>query len=123
MVSVDPAQFEFVLKNLFVNAIAALRESGTLSITGNRREEYDEILVSDDGPGIPSEARDQVFEWLYTTKRSGMGIGLALCRQIVESHGGTIELLDTAHGATFASVYLYGKHPRLKRFCSDFVVI
>ncbi|MGD0652893.1 MAG: DUF4118 domain-containing protein [Thermoguttaceae bacterium] len=101
VVSVDPAQFEFVLKNLFVNAIAALRESGTISITGNRTEEYDEILVADDGPGIPREARDQVFEWLYTTKSSGMGIGLALCRQIVESHGGTIELLDTQRGATF----------------------
>jgi PAS domain S-box-containing protein len=101
VVAVDPAQFELVLKNLFVNAITAMRENGVISIAGNRTEEYDEILVADDGPGVPSEARDQVFEWLYTTKRSGMGIGLALCRQIVESHGGTMELLDTQLGATF----------------------
>ena len=101
VVAVDPAQFELVLKNLFVNAITAMRETGAISITGNRTEEYDEIFIADDGPGITSEARDQVFEWLYTTKSSGMGIGLALCRQIVESHGGTMELLDTPRGATF----------------------
>ena len=101
VVSLDPARFDLVLKNLFVNAIAALRESGTISITGTRSEQYDEILIADDGPGIPRESRDQVFEWLYTTKSSGMGIGLALCRQIVESHGGTMELLDTPRGATF----------------------
>jgi signal transduction histidine kinase len=101
VVAVDPAEFELAMKNLFVNAIAALRESVTFFITGNRLEQYDEILISDDGPGIPREARDQVFQWLYTTKSSGMGIGLALCRQIVESHSGTMELLDTTGGATF----------------------
>jgi PAS domain S-box-containing protein len=101
VVSIDPAQFEFVLKNLFVNALAALRQSGTISVVGKRTEEGDEILVADDGSGIPPEAREHVFEWLYSTKSSGMGIGLALCQQIIESHGGTIELADAPRGTTF----------------------
>ena len=48
--------------------------------------------MRDDGPGIPAEARYRIFEALFTTKAKGSGLGLALCRRIVEAHGGSIDL-------------------------------
>ena len=57
-------------------------------------DDFDQITVSDDGPGIAVGIRDRVFEPLFTTKAKGTGLGLAICRQIVEGHGGTIELSE-----------------------------
>jgi signal transduction histidine kinase len=60
------------------------------------------IRVSDDGPGIPRELRDRVFEPGFSTKKSGWGIGLSLAKRIVEeNHGGKLLLAPTARGATF----------------------
>ena len=50
------------------------------------------LRVRDDGPGVPAEARHRIFEALFTTKAKGSGLGLALCRRIMEAHGGTIDL-------------------------------
>ena len=57
--------------------------------------------MRDDGPGIPAQDRHRVFEALYTTKAKGSGLGLALCRRIMEAHEGTIELEASAAGASF----------------------
>ena len=51
-----------------------------------------QLRVRDDGPGMPAETRPRIFEALFTTKAKGSGLGLALCRRILEAHGGTIEL-------------------------------
>jgi signal transduction histidine kinase len=57
--------------------------------------------VRDDGPGVPEEDRRRIFEALFTTKAKGSGLGLALCRRIMEGHGGTVELEATSGGASF----------------------
>jgi signal transduction histidine kinase len=63
------------------------------------------VTVSDHGPGIPEELRPRVFEPYFTTKRDGTGLGLALVRQAVEAHHGTITVSETpGGGATFAIV-------------------
>jgi signal transduction histidine kinase len=62
--------------------------------------------VSDDGPGIPDEVRPRVFEALFTTRSKGTGLGLALCRRIVEAHGGSIALEPAAPGATGGASFL-----------------
>jgi signal transduction histidine kinase len=64
------------------------------------------VRVSDDGPGIPDEVRPRVFEALFTTRSKGTGLGLALCRRIVEAHGGSIALEPAAAGAAGASFLL-----------------
>ena len=57
--------------------------------------------MRDDGPGIPSNLREQIFEALFTTKAKGSGLGLALCRRITEAHGGTVALEPSEQGAAF----------------------
>ncbi len=101
-VDVDPSQFQQVLINLFTNAAQAMNGSGrilvegTVSPSGGTR-----LRVRDDGPGVAVEARYRIFEALFTTKAKGSGLGLALCRRILEAHGGTIDLESTERGASF----------------------
>jgi signal transduction histidine kinase len=91
-----------VLGNLLANAIQATGNEGHIRIRASRSGNADTIVVEDDGPGIPQELRQEIFEPLVTTKPKGTGLGLAICRQIVERHGGSIELLSTDKpGATF----------------------
>ncbi len=59
------------------------------------------LRVRDAGPGIPTEVRSRVFEALFTTKAKGSGLGLALCRRIVDAHGGSIVVEPTTEGASF----------------------
>jgi signal transduction histidine kinase len=60
------------------------------------------VLVRDHGPGVPAEIRDRLFDPYVTAKAGGTGLGLALVRQTIENHGGTIRLEDTpGGGATF----------------------
>jgi two-component system sensor histidine kinase HydH len=99
---VDPDQLQQVLINLFTNAGHAMNGSGRIFVEGAALPDGGARLrVRDDGPGIPIEARYRIFEALFTTKAKGSGLGLALCRRILEAHGGTIELEPTERGASF----------------------
>lgn len=99
LVEIDPSQFEQVFRNLASNSIEA--SARTIQVQACRTAAGDEIIVSDDGTGIPTDRRADVFEPLYTTKRLGTGLGLTICEQIVRRHGGTIELMPTPQGAAF----------------------
>ena len=69
------------------------------------------ILVSDEGPGIPADVANRVFEPFFSTKGGeGMGLGLSICREIVEDMGGTIDFETGPTGTTFR-VLLPGCHP------------
>jgi PAS domain S-box-containing protein len=103
MVWGDPTQLQQVLHNLILNAAQAMGTGGEIRITARHAGGDDEILVADDGPGIPAAKRAQVFEPLFTTKADGTGLGLTICRQLIERHGGSIGLLaNEPPGATFA---------------------
>ncbi len=97
----DGTQLTQVLTNLVNNSIQALGETGQLQVQGRALESGVEILVSDDGPGIRDEVRDKVFDVLFTTRAHGTGLGLALCRKIVQAHGGELQLVSTESGACF----------------------
>jgi signal transduction histidine kinase len=100
--NVDAEQLRQVFINLVMNASQAMGGRGHLWIEGAPLGEGGvRLRVRDDGPGVPPEARRRIFEALFTTKAKGSGLGLALCRRIIERHGGTIDLEDTPAGASF----------------------
>jgi two-component system sensor kinase FixL len=98
----DPVQLQQVLLNLIINAFDAMRDmpvSHRKVVIATERNSDGAICASvrDYGVGIPSEALERVFEQFFTTKPKGLGIGLAIVRSIVQSHGGTI-LAENADG-------------------------
>jgi two-component system, NtrC family, sensor histidine kinase HydH len=105
-VHVDPDQIQQVLVNLFMNAAQAMPGGGHIQVAAETLPSTAaaSIRVHDDGPGIPAEVRPRIFEALFTTKAKGSGLGLALCRRIVEAHGGSIQLAPSETGAAFVLV-------------------
>lgn len=99
----DPVLIEWVLEALIKNAIDALAgNGGRVRIGVKRTPEKIQLMVADDGPGVPREIRKRIFEPGFSTKQHGWGLGLALTRRIVEeSHGGSLVLLPTERGAVF----------------------
>ena len=97
-----------VIVNLVNNAISHTPAGSHITISDRREDDFVSISVSDDGPGVPETEKDRIFDLFYTTGGSlsdsnkGVGLGLALCRAVVEAHGGIITVDDKApHGAVF----------------------
>jgi PAS domain S-box-containing protein len=104
IVIADRVQVQQVLMNLMLNGIEAMSDTGgVLTVRSQLREDGQiEISINDTGPGLPSGKADQVFDAFFTTKPQGSGMGLAISKSIVESHGGQIWASATGgHGATF----------------------
>lgn len=99
---IDKIQIQQVLLNLMRNALEAMAGSARreLSITTVRAGDMVEISVADTGPGLPESVRARLFQPFVTTKSSGMGVGLSVCRTIVEAHGGELRVEDGAGGGT-----------------------
>ena len=102
LLNIDPDQVRQVLANLFTNSMQALKGRGQIWVEVETAPAgATAVRVRDDGPGIPIEEGNRIFEALFTTKAKGSGLGLALCRRIMEAHGGTIELEARPGGASF----------------------
>jgi len=89
--------------NLMLNAIEAMRdEGGELTVKSQMQDSQVLFSVSDTGVGLPMEKMDQIFSAFFTTKPQGSGMGLAISRSIVESHGGRLwATANDRRGATF----------------------
>jgi PAS domain S-box-containing protein len=102
----DRVQLQQVLLNLIINAIEAMRDVGEeereLLISTRREPDGVSVEVRDSGPGFAPEALESVFEPFYTTKPEGMGMGLSICRSIIEAHGGRLWAIPSEpQGALF----------------------
>jgi two-component system sensor histidine kinase KdpD len=103
-VAVDPTQIDQVVTNVLENAIRFSPPGGAIVISASRWESTVEIRIADEGPGIPIEERDQVFQEFYRLDRGagrgGTGLGLAISMAIVEAHGGRIWAEGAPGGGT-----------------------
>lgn len=102
-VPLDQIQIQQVLVNLIRNGIEAMADSEVreLSIRTGRTKDNAVIVIRDTGPGLSKDVREKLFDAFVTTKPKGMGIGLSICRSILETHGGKICVLDSKVGAVF----------------------
>ena len=103
-ITVDRVQLQQVLMNLMLNGIEAMKETGGVLMVKTQRAEGGQVLISisDTGVGLPVEKADEIFNTFFTTKPQGSGMGLAISKSIVESHGGRIWANgDGGRGATF----------------------
>lgn len=103
LVFADRIQIQQVLVNLIRNAIESMAETSgdhRLEVATTASGQGVEIAVSDTGPGLAPEIARHLFQPFMTTKRKGMGLGLSICRTIVEAHGGKIWVEDRAGGGT-----------------------
>jgi signal transduction histidine kinase len=87
---IDKNKIERVFINLVKNAIDAMPNGGTITLNCKQANGNVDVTFADTGTGIPEEILPKVFSPLITTKAQGMGFGLAICKRIVEAHGGTI---------------------------------
>lgn len=102
----DRTQLIRVVTNLVKNAIQAVGdvENPAIVVTVTQNEGYACITVSDNGAGIPEEHKEKVFEPKFTTKSSGMGLGLAMVKKIVENYNGTISFTSKLNKGTIFKV-------------------
>ena len=108
--ALDRVKISQVLLNLLQNALQAMPDGGTLTVStglrlGRGAMNYLEVSVTDTGRGISQEALENIFVPFFTTKEKGTGLGLAISQRIAQAHGGEIEVhTRPGHGATFQVV-------------------
>jgi signal transduction histidine kinase len=84
--------------NLLQNAVDAVDPGGAIDIAVRRHERGVEVILRDDGVGIPQEAEGRLFDLFYTTKDRGTGLGLSTVKKIVDAHGGEISIARRGAG-------------------------
>ena len=95
--------------NLTLNALDAMPDGGTLTVTSSSGSEAVELEVADSGPGLSDDSRSRVFEPFYTTKQRGTGLGLAIVSRIADAHDGDVTAMNCPDGG--AAFTLRIPHP------------
>lgn len=105
-VEIDPDQIQQVLVNMITNAVQAMPDGGKLTIGAREKDKFLEMEIADTGGGIAEEAMDKIFDPLFTTKAKGIGLGLAVCKSIIDRHEGHIEVKSKVGKGTIFNVKL-----------------
>ena len=118
LVRVDVLQVQQVVLNLLRNAVEALEQSPRKQLRIVARKsanDFAEVSIIDSGPGLSEEIRDRLFQPFNTSREKGMGVGLSICRTIIESHGGTISAKPAEGGGTVFTFLLPAAAPLFDR--------
>lgn len=112
-VNADPEQLRQVVLNLLLNALDALGSGGKIDVVAEENVDQRQVTltIADNGPGIPAAIRDKLFEPFVSSKASGTGLGLTICRRIVENHGGTITVDNRPAGGAIFTIRLPAELP------------
>ncbi len=131
-VFVDPGQIEQVFMNLFLNAIDAMPEGGDLivsiSLVNDPKNSEENstgravcVMVQDTGVGIPPENLEKIFNPFFTTKSSGIGLGLSISNRLMQENGGKIEVQsEKGKGSTFSLYFPVPENERLDSWSKEF---
>jgi len=105
-IEIDTQKMKRVFVNIIKNAIDAMPEGGELTIASKELNGNLEIAFTDTGTGIPKDIMEKIWTPLFTTKAKGMGLGLSICKRIVEAHGGSISVESiVGKGTTFTVTF------------------
>jgi two-component system, sporulation sensor kinase E len=89
-ITVDAERLKRVFINVIKNAIDAMPKGGSLTIKSKEKDSNVEITIADTGTGMPKDTIEKIWTPFFTTKAKGMGLGLPICKRIIEAHGGSI---------------------------------
>jgi signal transduction histidine kinase len=90
----DSYKMQRVFSNMIQNSIQAIENKGTITIAVSEKSDDIKITIKDTGPGIPDELMPKIFEPLFTTKKRGTGLGLTICKKIIDDHNGSIAVAN-----------------------------
>lgn len=106
IIEADADQIFRVFLNLSRNALQAMKEHGEITFSAHRAEDKDIIDITDNGPGIPHRIRETLFQPFHQSGNGGAGLGLAISKELLQAHGGTIELVNTNETGTHFRIIL-----------------
>jgi signal transduction histidine kinase len=102
----DRALLEQVFLNLVINSIQAMPNGGEIRISGKTDNGFIEVMIWDQGSGIPDKLRSKIFDPFFTTKQNGTGLGLSIAYNIIKTHGGKLYFNTSEKGGTVFTVKL-----------------
>jgi signal transduction histidine kinase len=106
MLSLDTALFKSALLNLMVNAVQAMPEGGTLTLSVRKHTGFVTLSVADTGSGIPEDMIPKLYSPFFTTKPEGNGLGLVEVQKVIQAHRGTIDVTSIVNTGTTFSIKL-----------------
>jgi two-component system sensor kinase FixL len=106
LVDADPELLKIVFVNLMINGAHAMRSRGTIHVSLHASNGQCQVAFIDQGPGIPADVREKIFQPFFTTKARGTGLGLPTAKRLIEAHGGTIAISCPTGGGTTVTVSL-----------------
>jgi len=105
-IKMDTEKLTQALINIMKNGMQAMEKGGILRIETHSVKDHASVVISDSGPGIPSDQMEKIFNYYYTTKEKGVGLGLPIAHRIIEAHGGQLKVESKVGTGTKVTVTL-----------------